>query len=783
MVIRKILLMFSFLVFMANGFAQQNMVGKIVDNQNNPVGYANIQLLSLPDSSFVQGCVAREDGTFDIQLPDSLNGILKMSSVGYQDLYVELSSKTSVTTFVMKEDAYNLSGVTVTARKRMVKSLVDRYQIDVKGLKDYSFDMMDLLSKAPGIIVENGVPSIWGKSGFRVMVNNRVQIMDGSQAVAYLKSLDMNHIDKVEIIQNPPAKYEAEGNYGIIHIITKKGQGILGARLEDELSYATKYLTNRTNFSVNIEEGKLGVYAMGSFQKGKTCWYEHNAQDYKSFVRTNDMEQINHLQDYNVYVSADYSLSKKINFGGNLSWFKNKMKRNSCNEILTKELDNKGQDSLITSSLDRDLPLLKRDATLYFSYQTKMAGVELSGSYFDYDNQQNSFYHSWLNVGNKTESYVDFQNDNSNHLKGFSGMADFNLTLLKTDFTFGGKWTTSKTPTEAYYYPVITDYENNSTYKENIYAFYAQAMRKIGNKVSVKIGGRYEKTTMKTITDAEKENVDRKYGNWFPNMFLAYTINDNNTLRLSYTGSIERPNLQYISPFVIYSDTKDYTSGNTYLKPITTNRIGLDYTFMGNLIIGMYYSVSNNMISQVISMDEYSRLTETKWENARKNKNLGLNVMYFWNRLKWLNATFMAFGSYVDSKAITKYTKPHSEYAKATLMMNLNFMLNSKRTWSSGLNARYSSAEKNCDTKMDAFGNLGCYVQGYFLNRKLSANLSVSNILEPKVKGESYSNGMIMKFSNKYSPLTVKLALAYTFGITKRDKTQRYGDKEIKGRL
>lgn len=125
---------------------------------------------------------------------------------------------------------------------------------------------------------------------------------------------------------------------------------------------------------------------------------------------------------------------------------------------------------------------------------------------------------------------------------------------------------------------------------------------------------------MKTILDVEAGGIDRKYENWFPNMFLTYDINDNNTLRLTYTGSIERPNLQYISPFVIYSDTKDYTSGNPYLKPVTTNRVGLDYTFMGNLVVGMYYSVSNNMISQVISMDEDSRLTETKWENARKTR-------------------------------------------------------------------------------------------------------------------------------------------------------------------
>ena len=484
MVVRKILLMFSFLVFAMNGFAQKSMVGKIVDGKNYPVSYANVQLLSMPDSSFVEGCVAKEDGTFDILLPDSLNSLLKISSVGYQDLYVRLSTKQPVTTFVMKEDAYNLSGVTVTARRRIVKSLVDRYQIDVNGLKDYSFDMIDLLSKAPGVIVVDGVPSIWGKSGIQVMVNNHILKMDASQALAYLKSLDLNSVDKVEIIQNPPAKYEAEGNYGIIHIITKRDQGSLGLRLADELSYASTYLTNSTNFSMSIEKGKLGVYAMGSYQKGKDRWYEHNSQGYKSFSRISDLEQVNHPQDYNLYASADYSLSKQISFGGNLSWYKSRMKRNSSSEILTKELDN-GQDSVVTSTLDREMPLTKRDATFYFSYQAKNVGAEFSGSYFDYDNQQNSLYHSWLNVESKNHSYIDFQNDNSNHLKGFSGMADFNLTLLKTDFTFGGKWTTSKTPTEAYYTPVITDYANSSTYKENIYAFYVQAMRNLGKKVSV----------------------------------------------------------------------------------------------------------------------------------------------------------------------------------------------------------------------------------------------------------------------------------------------------------
>lgn len=154
-------------------------------------------------------------------------------------------------------------------------------------------------------------------------------------------------------------------------------------------------------------------------------------------------------------------------------------------------------------------------------------------------------------------------------------------------------------------------------------------------------------------------------------------------------------------------------------------------------------------------------------------------ILMSWNRI---TSSFFGF-ALRNSHSKTTYTREHSEYANGVLMMNLNFMLNSKRTWTCGLNARYTSTENNCDTKTEGYGNLGCYTQIALLKKSLTANLSVNNILQPKVKGEAYSNGMTMHFENCYSPLTIKLSLAYTFGLSKRDKTQKYGDKEIKNRI
>lgn len=777
----RFLILLFFLFVIQNCDAQSVFKGMVWDEQKVPIGYANAQLLAMRDSAFVVGGVSDEKGEFCLQLPDTTTYILKLSCVGYEDKLVELSHNMHNATFTLRAEAYNLSGVTISARRRMVKSLVDRYQIDVACLKGYSFDMMDLLAKTPGVIVENGTPSIIGKSGFRIMVNNRMQRIEGSQAVAYLKSLDMDNVDKIEVIQNPPAKYEAEGDYGIIHIITKKPQTMMGCRLSEGISEASGYWTNDSYVSTNVVSGKLSLFAMTSLLAGRNQYTEWNSQDFSTFTRITDCKQINHPQNYNVYAGVDYAFTKQLSLGGNFSWYEDKMKRNSNNTITTHEAD-LHMDSVITSYLDRDMPLRKRDATVYVSFQAKKAGVELSGSYFDYDNHQDSQYRSYLNKEGNMADDVAFFNNNTNHVKGASGMADFNFSLSPVELTLGGKITYSKTPTSACYEPKIVDYDNKSTYEERIYAFYAQAMSHLNKKLSIKVGFRYEATHTTTIlTDAD--NINRKYENWFPNMFFSYRINDDNSIRLSYSGSIQRPNLQYISPFVIYSTTKDYASGNPYLKPLTINRLGLDYTFMGNLLVGLYYSVNNNMISQIIHMDEESRITESKWENGKCNKNLGLNVIYYWNQLKWLNAAFMAFGSYVNSKSKTSLTKAHSEYGKAVLMANLNFMMNASRTWTCGLNARYSTAEKNCDQRIDGFGNVGCYTQVAMLKKKLTANLSFSNLLEPKMKGTAYSNGKMMHFSNSYSPFTIKLALAYTLGVTKKDKTQGYGDKEIKNRL
>ena len=122
----KISLVFSFLAFSENGSAQTSMAGKIVYGKNSNISYENVQLMSLTDSYFVEGCVEKEEGKFDIILTASLNGLLKLSSAAYNDLYVRLSVKLNVMTFVMKDDAYKSSGVTVSARRRIVKSLVDR---------------------------------------------------------------------------------------------------------------------------------------------------------------------------------------------------------------------------------------------------------------------------------------------------------------------------------------------------------------------------------------------------------------------------------------------------------------------------------------------------------------------------------------------------------------------------------------------------------------------------------------------------------------------------------
>lgn len=771
--------------------AQITVTGRVIDETNQPIPYANAVLLTFPDSSFVAGNVTDKQGEFVIQHKQTGTFLLKLSCIGFADYYRQISETSeNIGTITLKENTSQLKEITVTAKRNMIKQEVDRYVVDVSDIKTGRFDVIDLLSQIPGVIVQNGKPSIIGKSGLKVMINGRLLKVSGEQLTSLLKTYNINDIKNIEVITNPPARYEAEGDYGMLNfIIPKKEEGYIGGRVAENVAFQ-KYWDSETSFSLNYNRKKFSLFLNNSYNGGKNYYKEYNRQYFATFERQNSIKDVLKKNDFTTRDGFELLLTKSTTLGGDFSYSYSGGKRTDkgITEIfLSNAQENQNADSTILSRLQRSTPTHKLDATLYWDQKLgKNNAMWVSTNYFRYKSEQNSNYNSSIydNASLVDDTYYQFTNLGNSDLKGGSFLLDFQFTLPHAyTLTAGGKVAFSETKSYSeYLYDKLEDRNDCFKYDENLYALYAQIAKSVTEKTSIKAGFRYEDTHTYAHSE-ESKDTKRHYGHFFPNIFVNHTFDKKNSVRLTFTGSISRPGIRYINPFVIYKDKYSYTEGDPFLKSSYSYRTGADYTHNYFLQLGLYCSIRKNLIGQVTDMQEDTGIAATKWANAKDEKVVGINGYYYWNKLQWATSTVMLMGKYVKSEANTIYTLPSTDYIQGYAYLNLQFYLNKIKTINSGLNITYLSEIKDCDIKLYAQKNIGWYFQWSTLKNRLALNFSIINILQPKTKGITYSNGMTMKINNQYNPLTFALKVSYTMGKDIKNSTKKYGDNEIKNRF
>src|SRR6185437_3813976 len=202
--------------------------GKILDAKANVISYCPLALLNAADSTIAKGSVTNEDGAFIFENIKQGNYLLKVSYVGFADTIMQVGTIDSATKLmlpllVLKASSVNLNEVAVTAMKKPMEFKNGNITVNIEGSPmAIGNTVYDLLMRLPGVIVTDGVISIQGKSGVRVLIDDRVQQLSGNQLMAILKSMSASSIQKIEILKNPPVKYDAAGNAGIINIVTKR---------------------------------------------------------------------------------------------------------------------------------------------------------------------------------------------------------------------------------------------------------------------------------------------------------------------------------------------------------------------------------------------------------------------------------------------------------------------------------------------------------------------------------------------------------------------------------
>ena len=563
-----------------------------------------------------------------------------------------------------KRDTLNdekfLKEVNIKTRKKMIERKIDRTIVNVAGFVTASgTDAIDLLGRLPGLrVTDDGNVNLMGK-GATIYVDGKSTYLSGSDLAAYLRSLPTDLLDKIELMPNPPAKYDAAGGGGVINIITRKNKQA-GYNAGISLNAGTG-VYRKANGSLNMgyRVGKLNLF--GSAGAGSPKDFE-NAIAVRRFLKAdgtpsailNQESEIAYTRNTaNIKLGADYYIAKRTTLGVLFNANINSVKERGINRNLM--LSSAYQlDSSIFSTNEVNNKFRNKILNLNMVHQLDSLGTELSID-LDYGG-----YHTQIDqiFGNQTFSPQN-QLLTTERIRGSLPRA-INIYAAKTDLSLpikngiklntGLKISKVSTDNKADYYlgaenSEQPDYDRTNTflYEETISAAYLEGYKE-WRRFGFKAGLRAEQTQSEGHQLGNVQQADssfiRSYLNFFPTVFLSFKpdSNNNNQFYFSYGRRTGRPGYDMLNPFLSLVQRYNQAAGNPFLRPEFTNNFEFRHVYKEQLNTVLYYSNLSHSSGQVIRPvgDVYTR----RPENTGDLQITGAMITYNKDILKWWNGDF-----------------------------------------------------------------------------------------------------------------------------------------------
>lgn len=783
----KVLFAFSFILSFSFLNAQTGIKGILHSTDSSTVELAYVAMFLKADSSLAKVETTNSKGGFKITNIKAGTYFFKATFVGLPNMIID--------NVVIKEneiknmgDLYfvleSLDEVVITAQRSIVEVKADRTIFNVEGtINSTGSNALNLLRKAPSVNVDNNDNiSVLGRSGVRVYIDGKQLPLSGGDLSNYLKNLPADQIDRFEIITTPGAKYDAEGNAGIIDIRLKKDKN-MGANGSVSGTYTQGILTRyNVNASGNYRNKKMNVFGTAGYNVNDNF---HNI-NFQSYQNGFYMDEINNTQnDRNIYsyrFGTDFFLSKKSTIGFLVDGGATSGEETSFNEIKISDAQDISNIDSVLVARNTGVSQSNR-STFNVNYNfigDKKQTLNIDLNYGRYINsksryQPNLYY-------NSTQDTVYSQIINSFNtpidIDIYTGKIDYETTFKEGKLGFGAKYSRVDTKNTFEVYDVISDVDvldvsrsNKFNYDENVYAAYLSYSKKLGKKWSFVSGVRAELTDatgdLITFDPALQEPpIDLNYFNLFPSAGLTWNVKPKHSWALNYGRRINRPDYNVLNPFRNQISELSIEKGNPFLKPEIVNNVELGYTFsyMYNFKLG--YSVTNNKITRLIGPDETTpQAGFISWDNLATQSVLSFNASVPHKFTKWWRAFFNAGLSYIDNQAnyggdaiVDVQTFSYSIYQQHTFNLIKGFKAE--------LSGYYSGPGVWGGTFVyGANWSVGAGLQRKFLNNKLKARLNVANIFNRiGWYGTSSFNGLVSTGDGMWDSRYVSLSLNYNFG-------------------
>jgi len=652
----------------------------------------------------------------------------------------------SLTAHAQKKDTVILKQATVTARPVFVQK-ADRLVVNVDAMISQSgSNALELLGTLPGVVVDpDGSIRFNGRSGVLILIDDKPTYLSAADLANYLRSLPVSLVDKIELVSNPPAKYDAASGAGVIILRTKKLRE-KGWNMQASAMYGQAYY-GRTNESVtgNYHRGRVNVY--GSFAYSHQDSYRHLNIERNYFNADGTPQSV--FSEASTYspirtgrtakAGLDYYLTPKTTIG--VLWMGVfPMTVNHSPETST-IYDPAGKpDSFTTAANSSRDHSSNQHVNLNLSHSFRKPGATLSA---DADYIGYSAVSDQLFLNTTYDSLARFQSTSNeqDHLP-----TDIHIYTLKTDYTLplrphvqletGAKFSSVSSDNVANYYflqgdSLAPDYDktNHFQYNEQIGAAYLSIARD-GRRFSLQGGLRLESTSSTGHQLGNPEHADssfaRRYTDLFPTGYLSYNLDSagRNNLKLSYGRRVNRPSYQDLNPFVFLINRFTYMAGNPYLKPQYSDNLELAWQFSHLLTMTLFYNYTRDVQQEIIQSSGSVFISEPG--NIGHRTNTGVSASLNMQPIKaW---TTNCFVQVIDNRYNGFIGDSTLRTNVINWSVNWNNQLAFAHGWAADLGGNYTSANTNGQFMMSALWLVYAGVQRKLLRARGMLRLAARDI-------------------------------------------------------
>ncbi|KUY15614.1 TonB-dependent receptor [Elizabethkingia miricola] len=697
---------------------------------------------------------------------------MKKTSIFIATLLYSLSfaQKTQDTTKVQ-----TVKAVTIQAKKKLIERKADRLVFNVEAsMASQGMDAVETLGNVPMMKVDEnkGLISIVGKSSVSVMINGRMLNLSGDALMSYLKTIRSENILKVEVITTPPAKYEAQGNSGLINIVLKKNPNMGFSGNVGSTFVQRTYSGALGNATLNYQTSKFSMSLKGNY----TNTAKRSEENYDIIGATSSYSRTvrkDMWKEFSPSINLSYKLSKNSEIGLNYLYTRQTPDMNIFNNTFYFKGE-QPTETLSTPTKHRETNRMQT-LSLYYDLKLDTLGKKLSFTGNYYENNSNTIVDfSTFKASDKTTD--DVQTISKLKPQIFSGQADLELPFSFGTIETGVKFNQFKNTSDLNYYNIINQnpISNQSRtnffqYDEKNYAAYMSFSKSFGTNWETKFGIRYEDAHVNAYTPATNERTKYGYGQWFPSAYVAYK-EGKNSFSLAYSRRINRPDMSNLNPFRWYSNPNSYSSGNPLLQPAYINNTELAYTYNNKLSVSLYYLRLTNAFGQVATLDGIKE--SSTYLNHYNNNFYGLNASYTDKILPWWETSISATATLQNSSVFNIQAETKSG-TFLNYSANNTFTLNAKKTIVFFLNYNQTLPFKNVNSSFKNFSDLSSGIRVSLMDKQLQINASVSNIFAQRYRADKSFSDNKQSFNNYWDGRTLRLSVNYTFGNSKVKGAQK----------